>query len=99
MIKSLLRSDALLPDEYLETIRRKMDHFPEKKLMFAVLEDGVTCYQNLISTQEEKGKRQFDEVEGWILEENSDWLFSFDNVCESIGLNPRYIRAGLMRRR
>jgi hypothetical protein len=32
-----------------------------------------------------------------VLEEDVDWLFSFDNICEVLGLNPRYVRLGLMR--
>jgi len=35
------------------------------------------------------------EAEEWILEESTEWLFSFDNICESLGLHPKYIRGGL----
>lgn len=39
----------------------------------------------------------FCEAEEWILEEDGDWPFSFENVCEVLGLNPRYVRQGLIR--
>ena len=95
---SLLQPDALLPAQYLETIRRENHLDPEKMLMLAVLEDGVTCFQKYIFTQDEKEKRLLSEAEEWILmEQNSDWLFSFDNICETLGLNPGYIREGLQR--
>src|SRR5262247_1785232 len=29
------------------------------------------------------------------LDTNSDWLFSFANVCETLGFNPDYLRQGL----
>jgi hypothetical protein len=29
------------------------------------------------------------------MEEKGDWLFSFVNVCELLGLDPRYLRQGL----
>ncbi len=95
---SLLQPDTLLTAQYLETIRRENHLDPEKMLMLAVLEDGVTCFQKHISTQDEKGKKLLSEAEGWVsMEQNGDWLFSFDNICETLGLNPGYIREGLQR--
>ncbi len=95
---SLLQPDTLLTAQYLETIRRENHLDPEKMLMLAVLEDGVICFQKNISTRDEKGKRSLSEAEEWVLmEQNSDWLFSFDNICETLGLNPGYIREGLQR--
>ena len=97
-IDSLLQPDTLLPAQYLETIRRENHLDSEKMLMLAVLEDGVICFQKYISTQDEKEKRLLSEAEEWVLmEQNGDWLFSFDNICETLGLNPGYIREGLQR--
>ena len=97
-VASLFQPDTVLPAQYLETVRRKTHLESEKKLMLSVLEDAVTCYQKYISAREGRGKSLFCEVEEWIsLEENGDWLFSFDNICESLGLNPKYIREGLLR--
>ena len=95
---SLLQPDTLLTAQYLETIRREHHLDPEKMLMLAVLEDGVTCFQQHISTQDEKGKKLLSEEEEWVsMEQNGDWLFTFDNICETLGLNPGYIREGLQR--
>jgi len=96
---SLLQPDTFLPAQYLETIRRENHLDPEKMLMLAVLEDGVICFQKYISTRDEKEKRLLSEAEEWLLMEQNgeDWLFSFDNVCETLGLNPGYIREGLLR--
>ncbi|MCH7916343.1 MAG: hypothetical protein IH856_25450 [Deltaproteobacteria bacterium] len=98
---SLLQPDALLPAQYLETIRRENHLDPEKMLMLAVLEDGVICFQKYLSTRDEREKRLLSEAEEWLLMEQNgeDWLFSFDNVCETLGLNPGYIREGLLRLR
>ena len=96
-VSSLFQPDTLLPAQYLETVRRKTHLDPEKKLMLAVLEDGVTSYQKYIHAQDGKEKNLFREAEEWILNENSDWLFSFESICESLGLNPKYIREGLIR--
>jgi hypothetical protein len=39
----------------------------------------------------------FKEAEEWIMEKNSDWFFSFENICETLELYPDYIRQGLLR--
>ena len=31
------------------------------------------------------------------MEEGSDWLFSFENICEVLGFDPQYVRQGLVR--
>lgn len=94
---SLFQPDILLPAQYFATTKRK-DHLdPEKKLMLAVLEDAVWCFQHCLMTQDKRKKSLFRDAEEWIMEEHADWLFSFQNVCELLGLNPQYVREGLMR--
>ena len=97
MFDFFLQPDALLSAQNLETTLRKIHHNPEKMLMLAVLENGLTCFREYISARDVKGKRLFREAEQWILEENGNWLFSFDNICETIGLNSQYIREKLLR--
>ena len=41
------------------------------------------------------GKKRFREAEEWIMRGGNDWIFSFDNVCELLGLDPEYVRRGL----
>ncbi|TMA12624.1 MAG: hypothetical protein E6J89_04180 [Deltaproteobacteria bacterium] len=93
---SLFQPDTLIPDQYFETFRRKRLE-PEKQLMLAVLEDAVRCFQDNVMARSGKRKKLFDEAEEWILEENSDWLFSFESTCEVLGFNPQYVRQGLLR--
>ncbi len=86
-----------LSPQYLETVRSKTHLEPEKKLMFAVLEDAVTCFQKHFVARDKIGMRLFCEAEEWILlHRKGDWLFSFDNICETLDLNPGYIREGLL---
>ncbi len=99
MFDFFLQPDALLSSQNLETTLRKIHHNPEKMLTLAVLENGLTCFREYISARDVKGKRLFREAEQWILEENGNWLFSFDNTCETIGLNSQNIREELLRRR
>lgn len=94
-VTSLFQPDTLLPEQYMETFRRKLHLEPEKKLMVAVLEDAIACYQKYVFARDGKGKMLFTEAEEWFAEKGGDWLFSFSNVCETLGFNPDYLRQGL----
>jgi len=94
---SLFQPDTLIPSEYQETFKRRTHLQPEKRLMLAVLEDGVASFQKYVTARDGRGKRFFRETEEWILEEPSERLFSFANVCEVLGFNADYLRRGLMR--
>ncbi len=86
-----------LSPQYLETVRSKTHLEPEKKLMFAVLEDAVTCFQKYFAARHKIGTRLFGDAEEWILlQGKGDWFFSFDYICETLDLNPGYIREGLL---
>jgi hypothetical protein len=68
----------------------------EERLMLAVLQDAVECFQEHALAQYVWEKKLFQEAEDWILEKNSNWFFSFENICETLQLNPDYIRKGLL---
>ncbi len=95
-IASLFQPDTLLSEQYLETYRRKTHLEPEKRLMLAILEDAVSCFQKYVSAHKPKEKALFQEVEEWLMEKESDRFFSFENICESLGLDTNYLRKGLV---
>ena len=95
-IASLFQPDTLLTEQYLETHRRKTHLEPEIRLMLAVLEDAVSCFQKYVTAQRPKEKGLFRDAEEWFLEKDSDSIYSFENICESLGLDPDYLRKGLV---
>ncbi len=96
-LTSLFQPDTLLLAQYFETLRNKAQLEPHKKLMVAILEDGIKCFQDNVLARSGRRKRLFEEAEQWILEVGDDWIFSFENICEALGLNPQYVRRGLLR--
>lgn len=94
-VGSLFQSDALLSAQYFETLRRKVHLEPEKRLVFAVLEDAVACFQTYVLSRDDRGKALFREAEQWIMEESNDWIFSFENICDFLEIDPDYLRRGL----
>ena len=95
-IGSLFQPDMLLAAQF-ESLRRKSLLEPEKRLMLAILEDAVSCFQGKLMAQTGKNRRLFEEAEEWIVEVGGDGLFSFDTICETLGINPAYVRQGLLR--
>jgi hypothetical protein len=96
-LASLFQPDTTLAAQYFDTLRRKTELYPEKQLMLAVLEDGINCFQENVGAAHVKGQKLFAETEEWIFGSHADWLFSFENICATLGLNPEYLRRGLLR--
>jgi hypothetical protein len=93
-ILETLHDDPVLRFEYyaLQT-RNVLDG--ERALMFAVLVDALDTY---VKTRNAKGHRkraEFNEVDGWIRSRTTSSPFSFENICDSLGLNPDAIRFSL----
>lgn len=94
-ILSLLASDVAVQEQYFDTRRRSEYLEPEKALLLAVLQDAIVSYQKYCSARDRVGKERFTEAEQWIMHGGDDWIFSFDNVCELLGLDPHYVRQGI----
>jgi hypothetical protein len=84
-VASIFQTDTLLSKQYFDTFRRNSYLEPEKRLMLAILEDAINCYQDNYISRTGKKKRFFDEVRE-----------SFEHVCDALGLNAAYIRRGLL---
>jgi hypothetical protein len=68
----------------------------EERLMLAVLESAVEDFQKYVLARHAGGKRLFQQAEEWFLDKDSEELFSFRSICETLGLHPDPIRKGLM---
>jgi hypothetical protein len=80
----------------VEEVYKKSIREGEERLMLAVLESAVEDFQKYVLARKPRGKRLFQEAEEWFLAKDSDELFSFENICETLQLHPDYIRHGLM---
>jgi len=66
--------------------------------MLAVLEDAIECFCKYARARDGNSERLCHEAEEWFLERNSDWPFSFENICEGLNLDPNYLRRGLLKK-
>jgi hypothetical protein len=82
--------------EVLENLVKKTIREGEEKLMLAVLRHAIQYFQKHMRARNDRGKKLFQEAEEWFLETNADWLFSFENICQTLEVDPDYIRRWLL---
>jgi hypothetical protein len=86
-----------MPSQYYELLAGRSILEAEKRLMLAILEDAVSCYQKNAGAARSRSKRLFDEATEWIFEEGSSWVFSFESICDVLGIDADFLRDGLRR--
>lgn len=91
----LFRSDILAPHEYWQVHRPNRFHQPELKLMLAVLEDALNSFFANVQMRGRREKRIFTETEEWFFNAANEGVFSFENICSLLGIDPGYVRRGL----
>jgi len=90
-----LEPDVVLPEQLENLGRRGMR--PEHRLMLALLEDAVHAYQTGCAAYGGERRLSFREAAEWFASEDTAWPFSFVTICQHLGIEPDYIRAGLRR--
>lgn len=88
--------DVILPTQFYENATALDRATGEKALMLAVLEDGIRCFQEHLRNPRVRPRLLARQAERWIRSSDWDWPFSFNNVCESLELNPDCLRAKLL---
>ena len=86
-----LEPDALLSSQWFGDRKPPLD--PERLLMLAVLEDAVRDATLVANDPRARALRQ--EALDWIASPARQWLFSFENICDCLGLDADYLRRGL----
>jgi hypothetical protein len=92
-----LQPDAILPAQFFQSLRTKGRFDGERRLMIAVLEDAVNCFMKQLHASDPKARQLYLDAEEWITTEDRTWFFAFDNVCDTLDLDPDYLRAGLFK--
>ena len=71
----------------------------ERRLMRAVLKDALAVLFKYDATQDRRGQRLLAEAQIWLESDDTDWPFSFVNVCDALGLEPSCVRERVARYR
>jgi len=92
---SLFQTDPVSNFQFFANFK-KVSLEPERLLMLAVLEDAIKCVEKYAKVKSGRNRTLFDESIDWIRSKNDEWLFSFDNVCDALGLNAGCVRDALL---
>jgi hypothetical protein len=93
---AIFQTDILIPNQFRSTYTRTFHLESEKLLMLAVLWDAVACFQANLGAIERRKQQLFIDAEQWIWDSDQNYLFSFENICALLELEPGCVRRGLM---
>ncbi len=94
-LNKLNEIDAIHPTQYYLANRSMRLASGEKKLMLAILKDGIKCYRRNLSATSAHSQKIFNETEEWFEDNDSLYLYSFRNICAWLGVDFKLIREKL----
>jgi len=94
-VQELFQPDTLMPSQYFDRIRRRASADGERRLMVAILEDAVDVYRKQAGARDRKRRQLFEDAESWIESGDTSWIFSYENICDVLGIDAGYLRKGL----
>ena len=75
---------------------------PYQRLLLAILEDAIRCYQSNFAVRNGPRRILFRETEEWLFDSDGTAFLSCPMVCESLGINlarlRRFLREWLLRK-
>ena len=87
--------DIVLPVQHFAALQRKKFPSGEHRLLVALIQDAVECFQKHMHSRDAKRRQLFLDAQVWIGSEDDRGVFSFNNVCMLLSMNPDYVRQGL----
>lgn len=97
MLPRLIAPEILLPTQFYQRMRQQRILEGERRLMLAILEDAVACFQKYAGATRPRSRRLFQEAEEWFLDTDSGWVFSFESICSVLNIDAQYFRRNLLR--
>ncbi len=95
-LNDIFEPDVLLPVQYFAQLKRKKYKSGEHRLVVAIMQDAVECFQKHIHARDSKRRQLYVDSEVWISEDDDRSVFSFNNVCALLSIDCEYARKGLL---
>lgn len=89
--------DTLLPTQYFDRVRPRKEFTGEQRLVVAVLEHAVDDYLKYAVATDRRRRRVFLSAQRWVESADASSLYSFQGICDHLGLDAEYLRRGLRR--
>src|ERR1700719_4479722 len=91
---SLALTDVILPSQFFGAMGGG-GLCSEQRLMLAVLVDAINILQGWNRMGSARKRRAFAEAAQWVITKGTHYPFSFDSVCDALGIDPEVLRARL----
>jgi hypothetical protein len=88
-----LRADAVMPAQFYPARRGSASVEPIMRLMGGILADAVRTFQRNFEAKSAVKRQEFKEARFWIFHDKTDGPFSFEDVCDALGIDPRRLRS------
>jgi len=86
--------DVLAPAEVAD-LRTRAALDRERLLMYAVLEDALSCYRQYAKARLPRTRQLHQEAREWVASDDRSSLFAFASICETLDIDPDVIRCRL----
>ena len=92
---SPIEPEVLTPEQHADRTGRVRSAQPEVRLMLAVLDEAIATYLRCAVEAGAHRRVLLAEVERWFGSTDTDWPYSFANICDVLGLDADGLRRGL----
>lgn len=96
-LSRFVEPEVLLPSQFYIHNRNLRVLEGERRLMLAILEDAVACFQKYAGATRPRSRRLFQEAEDWFMDPDGTWVFSFESICGVLNIDAEYFRRNLAR--
>jgi hypothetical protein len=87
------RADAVMPAQFYPARRGSAQVEPIMRLMGGILADAVRSFQRNFEAKSPSRRQEYREARFWIFHDKADGPFSFEDVCDALGIDPRRLRS------
>ena len=93
LLAHLMIPEVLTPAQHFEGARaRRPEADAVRRLMLTVLEDALRCFQRYAERPNSKNRRALAQAESWMLDRRAEGPFAFQDICETLGIQPDNLR-------
>lgn len=98
-VPSDFHDEAIRPDQHYCASRSGPLADGEKRLMIAILQDAMACAKSAIQQGGTRGDPDLEMAMAWFEDEDTEYIFSFESICEFLDLRAEDVREQLDRLR
>lgn len=86
--------DVLAAAEF-DDLRTRAALDRERLLMYAVLEDALSCYRQYAKSRLPRTRQLHREAREWVASDDRSSLFAFESICDALDIDADMIRCRL----